>query len=55
MKTLTAVRNGLGDQLIARSADVCLKEGGRLMLVVREALLNDIHLENMWLMNHLWV
>lgn len=55
MKTLTAVRIGLGDQLIARSADVCLKEGRRLMLVVREALLNDIHLENMWLMDHLWV
>lgn len=36
MKTLAAVRIGLGDELISRSADVCLKEGRKLMLVVRE-------------------
>lgn len=47
MKTLAAVRCGLGDDLIARAADVTLKEGRRLMLVVRETPLSDIHLENM--------
>ncbi|BGP47496.1 phenylacrylic acid decarboxylase [Rhodotorula kratochvilovae] len=47
MKTLAAVRIGFCDELISRSADVCLKEGRRLMLCVRETPLSDIHLENM--------
>lgn len=53
MKTLAAM--SLGDELIARSADVCLKEGRKLMFVVRKTPLNDIHLEDMWVMNHLSV
>ncbi|KIR34384.1 hypothetical protein I352_03631 [Cryptococcus deuterogattii MMRL2647] len=40
----------LGDELIARSADVCLKEGRKLMFVVRKTPLNDIHLEDMLLL-----
>ena len=47
MKTLAAIRTGYGEGLIARAADVTIKEHKPLVLVPREMPLSVIHLENM--------
>jgi 4-hydroxy-3-polyprenylbenzoate decarboxylase len=47
MKTLPGIRTGYAEGLVARAADVTIKEHRRLVVVPRETPLSEIHLENM--------
>jgi 4-hydroxy-3-polyprenylbenzoate decarboxylase len=47
MGALASIATGMSDDLVARSADVMLKERRKLVLCVRDTPFNRIHLENM--------
>ncbi|WP_412989609.1 UbiX family flavin prenyltransferase [Pediococcus siamensis] len=47
MKTVASIAYGIGDNLIARAADVTIKEQRKLVIVPRETPLSVIHLENL--------
>jgi 4-hydroxy-3-polyprenylbenzoate decarboxylase len=53
VKTLAGIATGYADNLVCRAADVVLKERRPLVLVVREAPLNTIHLRNMTTLSEL--
>jgi flavin prenyltransferase len=44
---LAQVANGISTTLIERAADVCLKEGRKLILCIRDTPFSRVHLENM--------
>lgn len=47
MNTLASIKVGLANSLITRAADVCIKQGRKLVLAPREMPFSSIHLENM--------
>ena len=48
MKTVAGVVSGYSDNLLLRTADVCLKERRKLVLCARESPLSIVHLRNLY-------
>ena len=48
MKTLAGIVSGYTDNLLLRAADVCLKEGRKVVLCPREMPFGRVHLRNMY-------
>lgn len=46
MKTVAGIVSGFADNLLLRAADVCLKEGRKVVISPREMPLSRIHLRN---------
>lgn len=46
MGSLAKIAHGIGDSLLTRAADVCLKEKYRLVIVPRETPMSALHLRN---------
>lgn len=53
MKTAAGIASGYTDNLINRAADVCIKEGRKVVLVPREMPLSQIHLRNLLMLSKL--
>ena len=47
MKTVAGIVGGYADNLLLRAADVCLKEGRKVVLTPREMPLSKVHLKNL--------
>lgn len=47
MKSLAGIVSGYSDNLVLRAADVCLKEGRKVVLVPREMPFGKVHLRNL--------
>ena len=46
MGTLGKIAHGIGDSLLTRAADVCMKEKRRLIIVPRETPMSALHFQN---------
>jgi len=55
IKTASSIANGITDNLVTRAADVVIKEGRRLLLLVRESPLHSGHLRNLLKLSELGV
>jgi 4-hydroxy-3-polyprenylbenzoate decarboxylase len=53
MGTLAKAAHGIGDNLLTRAADVCLKERLKLILVPRETPMSSLHLQNQKILSDL--
>jgi 4-hydroxy-3-polyprenylbenzoate decarboxylase len=47
MSTAAKINTGIADNLICRTADVCLKEKRKLIIIPRETPVNSTHLKNL--------